>query len=134
MQQASKRILVVDSSSVIQILLRNYLGNAGHHVLTRSTPQEALTVLGGLRDPPDLIFLTIDQAKEAYHVVAYVKEHEAYQQTRLVAMVLEEEKAGIQRTLSGSPIHYLVKPVHVQEALVLVSASIARGASSEHPR
>ena len=121
MQRASRRILVVDPSRTIQILLRTYFGNAGHQVITCSAPREAIRILTGLRDAPDLIFLAIDHEKEAYKVITSVKEQRAYAHTSLVAMVLAEEKAAIERTLGTSNVHYLVKPFHIQEALALVN-------------
>ncbi|MBV9230071.1 MAG: hypothetical protein JOZ18_12215 [Chloroflexi bacterium] len=120
----SKRILVVDRSRTIQILLYNYFCNAGHQVIIRSSPQEALHVLAGLYDAPDMIFLAIDYEKTAYQVIQYVRTHTQYAHTGLVALVLEEEKAAIQRTLKQPNIHYLVKPFHIQDALALVSTSI----------
>ncbi|HJT58230.1 MAG TPA: hypothetical protein VJ761_17125 [Ktedonobacteraceae bacterium] len=135
MQQTSKRIVVVDQSRTIQVLLRTYFGNAGHQVLTCSTPGEALRTLSSLREAPTMIFLAIDHAKEAYKVITYVKEHRAYSQTSIVVMVLAEERASIQtsilRTLSA--ISYLVKPFHIQDALKLVSPSVPGNASlDEH--
>jgi CheY-like chemotaxis protein len=120
----SKRILVIDQSRTIQTLLRIYFGNAGHHVLVCATSQEALRVLAGLHDAPDMIFLAIDYEKEAYKVIAYVKEHEFHIHTSIIAMVLQEEKTEIQRALSGSTVRYLVKPFAIQDAVTLVSAPL----------
>ena len=117
MQLARKRILVVDPSRTIQVLLRDYIGNAGH----RSTPQEAYKAFTGLRQAPDVVFLALDHAEELYKVITYMKEQRAYSHTRVVAMVLAEEQAAIQRTLGTSRIHYLVKPFHIQQALALVN-------------
>ncbi|MBV9227934.1 MAG: response regulator [Chloroflexi bacterium] len=119
----SKRILVVDPSRTIQTLLSTYFRNAGHQVLTRSTPQDALQVLATLTDAPDLIFLAIDYQKTAYQVIQYVQAHTQYAHTMCVAMVLQEEKADIQRTLKGLNVRYLVKPFPIQDALALVAAS-----------
>src|SRR5438046_10617013 len=126
----SKRILVVDQSRIIQTLLSTCFGNAGHQVIARSTPGEALRVLAGLRDAPDIVLLAIDQKQEAYKVVEYMKVRGAYAHTRLVALVLQEEKASIQRMLNGTHVSYLVKPFHIQDALVLVSASVPGAVAS----
>ncbi|TMC22495.1 MAG: response regulator [Chloroflexi bacterium] len=128
----NKRVLVVDQSKTIQILLSQYFGNAGYHVISCSTQEEALQVLGSVSEAPDLIVLTIDARKEAYKVVAYVKGCEVYAQTHLVAMVLEEEKASIQKTLSGLNISYLVKPFRLQDIHMLVSSTF--NASSDQAR
>jgi CheY-like chemotaxis protein len=75
----SKRILIVDPSETIQILLSMHFSNAGHQVLVCSTPQEALKLLAHLEDAaPDLIFLDIDQKKEAYKVIGHLKTRIAY--------------------------------------------------------
>ncbi len=125
----SKRILVVDPSRTIQTLLSTYFKNAGHRVITCGTIQEALNTLAGLYSAPDMIFLAMDQRKEAYKVIAYIKEHEAYTVTRLVGMGNQEEQVPLQRTLDASQMSYLVKPFHIQEAMALVSASILGAAA-----
>ena len=132
----SKRILIVEKSRTIQTLLSTYFKNAGHRVITCSTIQEALNTLAGLDSAPDMIFLAMDQKKEAYKVVAYIKEHEAYAVTRLVGMGNQEEQAGLQRTLSTSQMSYLVKPFHIQDAMALVSAPIFGAAAFPgiHPK
>ena len=125
MQRASRRILVVEPSRTIQILLRTCFENAGHQVITRKTPQEALRLLAGLQAAPDPIFLAIDYEKTAYQVIQYVQAHAQYAHTGLVALVLQEEQADIQRALKGSNVRYLVKPFLIQDALALVSASVS---------
>jgi DNA-binding response OmpR family regulator len=122
-QKMYKRIIVIDQSRTVQMLLRTYFGNAGHQVLTCSTAEEALRVFVGLRHAPDLIFLAIDHEKEAYNVITYVKAHGAYAQTRLVILVPTEEQAAIQHTLGMFNVSYLPKPFHIQDALALVCAS-----------
>jgi DNA-binding response OmpR family regulator len=132
----SKRILIVEKSRTIQTLLSTYFKNAGHRVITCSTMQEALDTLAGLDSVPDMIFLAMDQKKEAYKVIAYIKEHEAYAVTRLVGMGNQEEQAALQRTLGASRVSYLVKPFHIQDAMALVSACIPRAVafSGKHPK
>ena len=125
----SKRILVVEKSRTIQTLLSTYFKNAGHCVTTCSTIQEALDTLAGLYSAPDMIFLAMDQKKEAYKVVAFVKEQQAYAVTRLVGMGEQEERAALVRTLGASRVSYLVKPFHIQDAMALVSALIPGAAA-----
>ena len=117
-----KRIVVIDRSKTIQVILYACLRNAGHLVHTYNTPQEALHALTVIQDfVPDLIFLCIGYEQSAYDFVASVKTQGTYAQARLVAMVLQEEKARIQRTLNWSKVSYLVKPFLIQDALALVS-------------
>ncbi|MBV9227900.1 MAG: hypothetical protein JOZ18_01210 [Chloroflexi bacterium] len=118
-----KRIVVIDRSKTIQIILYTCLRNAGHLVHTYNTPQEALHALTVIQDfVPDLIFLCVGYEQSAYDFISYVKSQTTYAHTRLVAMVLQEEKAHIQRTLNWSSVSYLVKPFEIQQALALVSA------------
>jgi CheY-like chemotaxis protein len=129
----SKRIVVIDRSRIIQVLLSTYFRNAGHQVITCST-QNALELFAGLRDAPDIIFLAIDFEKKAYKVTQYAKEHGKYAHTCFIAMVLQEEKKDIQLALSGSNVRYLVKPFHIQDALALVSAPLPGAAASSGTR
>jgi DNA-binding response OmpR family regulator len=130
MQPMYKRIVVIDQSRTIQMLLRTYFGNAGHLVLTCSTAEEALRVFTGLLHAPDFIFLTIDHEKEAYNVITYVKAHVAYAHTSLVILVLKEEQEAVQQTLGTFHVSYLPKPFHIQEALALVSAPMPEPTAS----
>jgi DNA-binding NtrC family response regulator len=116
-----KRILVIYQPKSIQIVLATNLVNAGHEVLTCNTPGEALEVLSGLTVAPDLIILSIDYEKEAYNVIQYVQDHLSGASIHFVAAVLQDEKRGIEHTLKGIPISYLIKPFHIQQVLVLVS-------------
>lgn len=130
----SKRILVIDPSRTIQTLLSTYFINAGHRVVICSTMQEALNTLASLHHVPDMIFLAMDYKKEAYKVVSYLKEHEAYAMTRLVGMGDQEERAVLQRTLGESRTSYLVKPFHIQDAMALVSAPVLEVAAFSQVR
>ena len=117
----SKRILVVDRSGTIQMLLSTYFTNSGHYVIARGTPQDALRVLDALSEAPDLIFLAVHvDEKAAYQVIRYVKGWASYEQTQMVVMVSQEDQAQVQRTLAEIPVHYLLKPFHIQQALAFV--------------
>jgi DNA-binding response OmpR family regulator len=118
----SKYIMVIDPSRTIQIILSIYLQNAGHLVFTYSTPQEALYAFSVLQDIPDLIFIFLEFEKPAYDLIAHVQSQAAFARTRMVAMVLQEEQAAIQRRAKWSRVSYLVKPFQIQDVLALVSA------------
>lgn len=120
-----KRILVIDQSRTIQLLLSTYFQMNGHQVIMCGTAQEGLTILAGLQEAPDVIFVNIDYQKEAYKVIEYVEANEQYANTSLVAMVLPEEQANIQRTLKERDVSYLAKPFHIQDALAFVSVPIS---------
>ncbi len=126
----SKLILVVDPSQTLQAVLSICIAHAGHRVIAYGTIQQALTSLASLFYPPDIIFLAMDQKKEAYKVIAYVKEHEAYANTRVVGMGKQEEQIYLQRMLDASRMSYLVKPFHMQDVMALVSAPIPGAAAS----
>lgn len=115
---------MIDQSQVIQVLLAMYLQMEGHAVMTCSTGREAVQVLAGLQQAPDVIFVTIDYHKEAYRVFEETQGREQYRQIRFVALVLPEEQAEIQRRLQGRNVSYLHKPFHIQDVLALVSAPL----------
>lgn len=118
----SKRILVVERSRTLQTLLSIYFRSAGHQVLVCSTPQEALRVLANLRDAPYSIFLAVHaHEQDDYRLIHYVKAQTVYARASLVALVLQEDLAQVQRRVRDAQVSYLVKPFRVQDALALVS-------------
>ena len=120
-----KRILVVERSRTIQTLLSIYFRNAGHQVITCTTPQEALRTLAGLRDVPDSIFLAVHaQEQDDYTVIQYVHERAAYAHTMLVVLLVQEDEQQVQQRVSNKHVHYLIKPFRIQDALALVAALI----------
>lgn len=120
-----KRVLVIDPSRTIQIVLSTNFRHVGHQVLTCSSSQEALEVLARLEAAPDTVFLATDDAQEAYKVIAYVKTQRAYSQTRRVVMLHQEEKAVLERMWQEARVHYLIKPFQIQDALVCQRRSIS---------
>src|SRR5579859_4459146 len=126
MDHMGKRILVIDRSRTVQIVLSHSFSNDGHHVLC-ATMHKAVEVVLGLDALPHLIFLEIDNQKEAYKVIAAVQKR-TDARPGFVAMVLQEGKSDIEREIAqkftATRIHYLVKPFPIQDALAFVSASI----------
>lgn len=53
-------------------------------------------------------------------MIQYVKAQATYAGVSLVALVLQEDLAQVQRRLSDMQVSYLVKPFRVQDALALV--------------
>lgn len=130
----SKRVMIIDPSKTIQILLSMNLQKAGHRVLAYSTPQEAWQAMAGMSEVPDYIFVFLGYQRSVYSLIAYVHSLPRYAQTHLVAMVLREERASIQRRLRHIPVSYLVKPFQIQEALALVDAPLPTSGSFSQAR
>lgn len=129
MLQKARPVAQVDIFGGLASLVE-LIPKAGHLVLTYNTPQEALQALAEMQDVPDTIFLFLGYEKSAFDLIKYVKSSTKYAQTQMVAMVLQEEKTGIQRMLNEVQVSYLVKPFQVQEALALVSAPLPASAAS----
>jgi DNA-binding response OmpR family regulator len=122
----NRHILVSDASRVIRTLLQIYLQQAGYRVLLCSNPQEAFQILLATPEAPELLFLAVHaSSKGDVELIRFVRTRAKYAQTTLVAMVLPEEQAKVQRSLRETNVSYLLKPFRVQEALALVSASQA---------
>ena len=129
----SRRVLVIDSSRVIRTLLQIHLQQAGHGVLVCSSSQKALQLLRIMPGAPDLVFLAVHPSlKEDYEVVRSVSKSA---HTHLIVMALPEDKTEIQRQLRETPLTYLLKPFHIQEALSLVVVPLPGAAvsSATHP-
>ena len=100
-----------------------------------TTPQEALRVLADLHDAPHSIFLAVHaHEQDDYRLIQYVKAQAAYARTSLVALVLQEDKAHVQRTLKDTHVSYLVKPFRIQDALAIVSSPISGSVISSETR
>jgi CheY-like chemotaxis protein len=86
-----------------------------------------LQLLADLHDAPDSIFLAVHEPEQDdYRLLQYVKARADYACTNLVALVVQEDIAQIQRRLRDMSISYLVKPFRIQDALALVSVPICR--------
>ena len=128
----SKRILAIERSRTIQTLLSIYLRNAGHQVLVCSTPQEALKLLANLRQAPECIVVAVHAPEQDdYRFIHTIKGQVDYAGVHLVALVLQEDMAEVQRRLKDVRVSYLNKPFRIQDALALVSTSMAGGVPAE---
>ena len=120
-----RRVLVIERSRTIQTLLAVYLRNAGHQVLVCSTPQEALKLLADLRLAPECIMVAVHgPEQDDYGFIRTVKGQAVYARVHLIAMVLQEDMAEVQRRLKDVRVSYLGKPFRIQEALALVAAPV----------
>lgn len=117
----SQRILIIEPSRIIRLLLDIHLRQAGHRVIVTDGPQEGLHVLRGLnKDVPDVIFLAVHaQRKEDYQVIHYLQEHAHYAHTTMVPMLTQEESERELRTLARTHSPCLIKPFRIQDALSL---------------
>jgi CheY-like chemotaxis protein len=121
----SRRILIIERSRTIQTLLSIYFRNAGHQMLACSTPQEALKLMADLRQAPECIVVAVHAPEqEDYRFIRVVRGQLAYAGLHLVALVLHEDMAEVQRRLKDVPISYLAKPFRIQDALALVAAPV----------
>lgn len=118
----SRRVLVIERSRTIQTLLAIYLRNAGHQVLVCSTPQEGLQLLADLRQAPECVVVAVHAPEQDdYRFVHVIKGQALYAGVHVVAMVLQEDMAEVQRRLQEVRVSYLRKPFRVQDAIALVS-------------
>ncbi len=117
----SQRILIIEPSRIIRLLLDIHLRQAGHRVIVTDGPQEGLRVLRGLnKDVPDLIFMAVHaQCKEDYQVIHYLQEHAHYAHTTMVPMLTRKESERELRTLARTHSPCLIKPFRIQDALSL---------------
>lgn len=121
----SKRVLVIEPSPTVRLLLELHLKQAGHQVIMYPDV-EALTrdVLRFQQMPPEVIFLAVDTMLPDWL--------EEAQQLRRVWGVLvlliallscrENERQVVQRALNVLPALYVHKPFQLQFVLALVFA------------
>lgn len=119
----SKRILVIDSTRVIRLLLHLHLAQAGHQVIAVEDARKGWETLQALQqEVPEIIFLGVHvPGEEDLRVLHSIVAHAWLARTTVIVVVSREDSARVQRALVGRPIQYLVKPFRIQDALALAS-------------
>ena len=119
-----KRILVIEPSRTIRVLLDIILGNAGHQVATFADATAAFAFLSPgpiRREPPDIAFVALpssaeENAKESYTAIATLMRW--YPHLLVIAFLpLNADQKELQR-LEASGAMYLIRPFTVQNILV----------------
>jgi PAS domain S-box-containing protein len=123
-QPAKSRILVVDDTDDIRMLMTLILENAGYEVMTAADGAEALAVVR--RDPPDLVLLDVMMpGMDGYAVCEQLKADEATQAIPVLFLTALSEIEAETRGLELGAADFITKPISMGVLLARVKTHLA---------
>lgn len=133
-----KRILVIEPSRTIRVLLDITLRNAGHYVAAFADTAAAFVFLSQVqvhREPPDMAFVALPSSdRESYKVIARLIRH--YPNLRVVVLLQPYHGLVEQQRIEALGARYLMRPFTVQDMLACTISVYGqmekRNASYEH--
>jgi len=114
-----QRILIVDDSTAIRLLVETGLSQAGFQVITAENGKSALEVLGN--DKPDLILSDIDMpVMNGFEFCEAVHADEALSFIPFVVMSANSDRGYMQRMLQHGAAAYLCKPFNIDQLVITI--------------
>ncbi len=123
----ARKILVVDDTKNVQVLLSDFLGSQDFEVLAASDGREALEIV---RDAnPDLILLDIMMpTMDGYQFISQLRRTSCIP---VIMITAKQQEADIIRGFDLGADDYITKPFRLRELLVRIRAVLRRAATSE---
>jgi two-component system chemotaxis response regulator CheY len=126
------RAIVIDDSRAIRMILRRIVGQAGFEVLEAEDGKEAIEVLTGLDDPPELALIDWNMPNmNGLEFVAAVRADKRLRDMSLVMVTTESEQSQVARALAAGAHEYVIKPF-TSDALLEKLALLGLVASGAH--
>lgn len=124
-----KTILVVDDKSNVRTLVREYLAEAGFHVMTAENGQNAL--YAARQEKPDLILLDIMMPEmDGFEFIrAYRKESD----TPIILLTAKMEESDKVIGLELGADDYVTKPFGMRELVARIHSVLRRAGQLPHP-
>jgi DNA-binding response OmpR family regulator len=123
----ARKILVVDDTRNVQVLLRDFLGSQDFEVVTASDGREALEVVHASQ--PDLILLDIMMPNmDGYQFISILRRESSIPVIMITAKL---EETDIIRGFDLGADDYITKPFRLRELLVRMRAVLRRAAPKE---
>jgi DNA-binding response OmpR family regulator len=124
-----KTILVVDDKSNVRTLVREYLTEAGFHVMTAENGQNAL--YAARQEKPDLILLDIMMPEmDGFEFIrAYRKESD----TPIILLTAKMEESDKVIGLELGADDYVTKPFGMRELVARIHSALRRASQLPHP-
>lgn len=118
----SRKILVVDDTKNVQVLLRDFLGSHDYEVLIASDGREALEVVNTAS--PDLILLDIMMpGMDGYQFITQLRQESSIPVIMITAKQQEED---VVRGFELGADDYITKPFRMRELLMRIRAVLRR--------
>lgn len=123
----TRKILVVDDTRNVQVLLSDFLGGQDFEVLTAGDGREALEVVRETH--PDLILLDIMMPNmDGYQFITHLRRESGIP---VIMITAKQQEADIIRGFDLGADDYITKPFRLRELLVRMRAVLRRAAPQE---
>ena len=123
----TRKILVVDDTKNVQIMLSDFLGGQDFEVLTASDGREALDVVHTAN--PDLVLLDIMMPNmDGYQFITHLRRES---NIPVIMITAKQQEADIIRGFDLGADDYITKPFRMRELLVRMRAVLRRAAPNE---
>jgi two-component system, chemotaxis family, chemotaxis protein CheY len=105
------RAIVIDDSRAIRMILRRIVGQAGFEVLEAEDGKEAIEVLAGLDEPPELALIDWNMPNmNGLEFVSAARADKRLRDMSLVMVTTESEQSQVARALAAGAHEYVIKP------------------------
>lgn len=123
----ARKILVVDDTRNVQVLLSDFLGSQDFEVLTASDGYEALDTVH--TSSPDLILLDIMMPNmDGYQFITQLRRES---EIPVIMITAKQQEADLIHGFNLGADDYITKPFRMRELLVRMRAVLRRAASRE---
>lgn len=122
-----RKILVVDDTRNVQVLLNDFLGSQDFEVLTASDGHEALEAVH--KHQPDLVLLDIMMPNmDGYQFISHLRRES---NIPVIMITAKQQEADIIRGFDLGADDYITKPFRLRELLVRLRAVLRRAGPKE---
>jgi len=125
----STSIMVVDDTSSVRQMLRDYLSKQGFNVVTAENGQDALYT--ARHELPDVILLDIMMPK--MDGFDFLRQYRKEKQTPVIIITAREEEADAVLGLELGADDYIMKPFRMRELVARIHAVIRRSDGAQKP-
>ena len=116
---SKSKILIVDDSTVNNVLLEAILTERGHSVIISSDGQEALNKMSGKK--PDLILLDIMMpGMSGFDFLKIVRKDKKFKQVPVIMVSAKVDAKDKKKALEMGAADYVVKPVDIENITEIV--------------
>jgi DNA-binding response OmpR family regulator len=109
-------VLIIDDSSVNNLLLENILDAEGYQVMVSFNGKEAFEMME--KEKPDLILLDIMMpGMNGFNVLKEIKSTKSIQDIPIIMVSAKSDAVDIEKSLQMGAVDYIVKPINIKTIL-----------------
>ncbi len=123
-----KRILSVDDSAIVRLLIKKAVEAMGYQCLEAADGQEALEVLA--REYKEVLLILLDwnmPGMNGMEFLSIIKADKRYQGIPVMMVTTESEKASIVKAIQSGVNNYMLKPFTEETLRTKVRACLGGG-------